>query len=260
MKYLSKLIPNNIKEIIKLLINYIYPKNISCIICDNPIKLSNSYSLCKDCYNNLHFILDGCNKCGKPILNFNFERESLITCNYCYNKTFYFDKVISCIAYDEISKKLILDYKYKNKTYLCRYIVNLMKEKFILENIKADYILYVPLHKKRLKKRGFNQSERIASRLSEVVDIPVLDCIERVKNTKRLYNMNKINREKELKNGFSIKENINLIKNKSIILIDDIFTTGSTVNEISKILKINGVNHICVFTLLTTYVDTYAKE
>ena len=52
----------------------------------------------------------------------------------------------------------------------------------------------------------------------------------------------------------------NLIKNKSIILIDDIFTTGSTVNEISKILKINGVNHICVFTLLTTYVDTYAKE
>ena len=113
MKYLSKLIPNNIKEIIKLLINYIYPRNITCIICDNPIKLSNSYSLCKDCYNNLHFILDGCNKCGKPILNFNFERESLITCNYCYNKTFYFDKVISCIAYDEISKKLILDYKYK---------------------------------------------------------------------------------------------------------------------------------------------------
>ena len=60
MKYLSKLIPNNIKEIIKLLINYIYPRNITCIICDNPIKLSNSYSLCKDCYNNLHFILDGC--------------------------------------------------------------------------------------------------------------------------------------------------------------------------------------------------------
>ena len=220
MKYLSKLIPNNIKEIIKLLINYIYPRNITCIICDNPIKLSNSYSLCKDCYNNLHFILDGCNKCGKPILNFNFERESLITCNYCYNKTFYFDKVISCIAYDEISKKLILDYKYKNKIYLCRYIVNLMKEKFILENIKADYILYVPLHKKRLKKRGFNQSERIASRLSEVVDIPVLDCIERVKNTKRLYNLNKKEREQEVKNSFIIKDKDNLLKDKNVILID----------------------------------------
>ena len=260
MKILSKLIPNNLKEIIKILVNYIYPRNITCIICDNPIKLTNSYSLCKNCYKELHFILDGCNKCGKPIVNFNLERESLITCNYCYNKTFYFDKVTSCIAYDDLSKKLILDYKYSNKTYLCKYIAFFMKEKFLLEGIKADYILYVPLHKKRLKKRGFNQSERIARKLSELIDIPVLDCITRVKNTKKLYKMDKKHREKELINGFKVKDDIYLIKNKDVILIDDIFTTGATVNEISKILIINGVNHICVFTLLTTYVDTYAKE
>ena len=260
MKSLLKLIPNDLKDIIKILINYIYPKNITCIICDNPIKINNSYSLCKDCYKNLHFILDGCNKCGKPILNFNLERESLITCNNCYNKTFYFDKVISCIAYDEISKKLILDYKYNNKTYLCKYIAQIMMEKFLLEKMKADYILYVPLHKKRLKKRGFNQAEKIAKKLSKSTDIPVLDCISRVKNTKRLYSMDKNNREKELKNGFGVKDNIGLIKNKNVILIDDIFTTGSTTNEISKLLKLNGVNNICVFTFLTTYVDTYAKE
>ncbi|WP_455539651.1 ComF family protein [Terrisporobacter sp.] len=260
MKALSKLIPDDLKETIKLLINYIYPRNITCIICDNPIKLNNSYSLCKNCYEELYFILDGCHKCGKPIVNFNFERESLITCNYCYNKTFYFDKVISCIAYNNVSKKLILDYKYKNKTYLCKYIVQIMKEKFLLEEIQADYILFVPLHKKRLKKRGFNQSERIANKLSELLDIPVLDCIDRVKNTKRLYNMNKKTREKELKNGFKVKDNIYLIKNKNVILIDDIFTTGSTVNEISKILKINLVSNIYVFTLLTTYANVYIKE
>lgn len=260
MKSLSKLIPNNLKHIIKLLINYIYPKNITCIICDNPIKLNNSYSLCKNCYKELHFILDGCNKCGKPIVNFNLEREDLITCNYCYNKDFYFDKVISCIAYDDISKKLILDYKYKNKTYLCKYIAQIMKEKFLLDKIEADYILFVPLHKKRLKKRGFNQSEKIANKLSELLDIPVLDCLSRVKNTKRLYNLDKKNREKELKNGFEVKDNIYILKNKNVILIDDIFTTGSTANEISKLLKINLVNRICVFTLLTTYANVYIKE
>ena len=199
MKYLSKLIPKDLKDTIKLLINYVYPRNITCIICDNPIKLSNTYSLCKNCYTNLHFILDGCNKCGKPIMNFNLERESLITCNYCYNKTFYFDKVISCIAYDELSKKLILDYKYNNKTYLCRYIAQLMSEKFMLEEIKSDYILFVPLHKKRLRKRGFNQSEKIAKKLSDLINIPVLECIIRSKNTKRLYSLNKRGREKELK-------------------------------------------------------------
>ena len=146
------------------------------------------------------------------------------------------------------------------KTYLCRYIAEIMKEKFLFENIEADYILYVPLHKKRLRKRGFNQAEKIAKKLSELIDIPVLDCVIRVKNTKRLYNMDKKSRQKELKNGFDVKDNIYLIKNKNVILIDDIFTTGSTANEISKLLKLNSVNNIYIFTLLTTYVDSYTKE
>ena len=260
MKLISKLIPNNTKEVIKIIINYIYPRNITCIICDNPIKLTNSYSLCKDCFKELKFILDGCNKCGKPIVNRSLERESLIECNYCFNKTFYFDKVISCIEYDEISKKLILDFKYKSKTYLCKYIAYLMKERMLLEDIKVDYILFVPLHKKRIRERGFNRSEKIANKLGEFLNIPVLDCIDRVKNTKKLYKLNKEDREKELKNGFKIKENINLIKNKKVILIDDIFTTGSTANEISKVLKINSADSICIFTLLTTCVDVYVKE
>lgn len=260
MKLISKSIPNNIKETIKIVINYIYPRNITCIICDNPIKLKNPYSLCRSCFKELRFILDGCNKCGKPIVNRNLERESLIECNYCYNKTFYFDKAIACIEYDDISKKLILDFKYKSKTYLCRYVAYLMKEKIMLEDIKADYILFVPLHKKRLKKRGFNQAEKIANKLSGLINIPVLDCVSREKNTKKLYKLNKEDREKELKNGFKVKDNINLIKNKNVILIDDIFTTGSTANEISKVLKINSVNNICIFTLLTTCVDVYVKE
>ena len=260
MKLISKLIPNNIKEVIKIIINYIYPRNITCIICDNPIKLTNSYSLCKSCFKELRFILEGCNKCGKPIIHRNLERESLIECNYCFNKTFYFDKVISCIEYDDISKKLILDFKYKSKTYLCKYIAQLMKEKILLEDMKYDYILFVPLHKKRIRERGFNQSEKIANKLGELLNIPVLDCIDRVKNTKKLYRLNKEDREKELKNGFKVKENINFIKNKKVILIDDIFTTGATANEISKVLKINLVDCICIFTLLTTYVDVYVKE
>lgn len=135
-----------------------------------------------------------------------------------------------------------------------------MEEKFLLEDIEADYILFVPLHKKRLKKRGFNQAEKIANKLGDLLDIPILDCISRVKNTKKLYKLNKEDREIELKNGFKIKENINLIENKNVILIDDIFTTGSTANEISKVLKMNSVNSICIFTLLTTCVDVYIKE
>lgn len=260
MRLLSKFISKEKCNVIKVILDYIYPKNINCIICDNPIKITNTYSLCKDCFMELHFILDGCGKCGKPIINHNLERESLNDCSYCYDKTFYFDRAISCIEYNSISKHLILDFKYKSKTYLCKYIAQIMKEKLEIECIDIDYILFVPLHKKRLKKRGFNQSEKIAKELSKLTQIPVLDCISRVKNTKKLYRLSKKERKKELKNGFSAKDNINLIKNKKVILIDDIFTTGSTANEISKVLKLNCVSSICIFTLLTKNIDVYAKE
>ncbi|MEG2860486.1 MAG: phosphoribosyltransferase family protein, partial [Clostridia bacterium] len=83
---------------------------------------------------------------------------------------------------------------------------------------------------------------------------------ERKKNTRKLYKLNKEERKKELKNVFIINDNKDILKNKKVLLIDDIFTTGSTVNEISKVLKLNGVDKVFVMTLLTRSSDTYAVE
>ena len=211
------------------------------------------------CFSNINFILDGCIKCGKPIINYSLEEQSIDGCSYCLNKSFYFDKVISCVEYTEISKKIVFGLKYNNKTYLSKYIATIMKEKLDLENIKFDYILFVPLHKKRLRQRGFNQAEKIAMDLSKIVDIPTVDNLSRKYNTKRLYKLGKEERINELKNAFVIKENIIDLKNKNVLLVDDIFTTGSTVNEISKILKINGVNKVFVSTFLTRTDTFYVK-
>lgn len=246
-------------EVLDLVLDFIYPENISCILCNKPIKKINTYSLCKDCFKELNFIQDGCIKCGKPIIYHSLEKLDLCGCSYCFNKSFYFDKAISCIEYSDISKSMILGFKYKNKTYMAKYISNIMKEKLDLENIKFDYITFVPLHKKRMRKRGFNQSEKIAKELGKMIDIPILDCIYRKSNTNRLYNLNRIERKIELKNAFLVKENINYANGKNILLIDDIFTTGSTVNEISKLLKLNNVNKIFVMTLLTKSNDNYIK-
>lgn len=242
-----------------LVLDFIYPENISCILCNKPIKKINTYSLCKDCFKELNFIQDGCIKCGKPIIYHSLEKLDICGCSYCFNKSFYFDKAISCIEYSDISKSMILGFKYKNKTYMAKYISNIMKEKLDLENIKFDYITFVPLHKKRMRKRGFNQSEKIAKELGKIIDIPILDCIYRKSNTNRLYNLNRIERKIELKNAFLVKENINYANGKNVLLIDDIFTTGSTVNEISKLLKLNNVNKIFVMTLLTKSNDNYIK-
>lgn len=298
--------------------DFFFPQNITCLICQKPIDPNNTYSLCKDCFEEMTFIKEECHKCGKPVINrINFDKSDdeednladeeikeiednciILTgnneskdavnlkidddeeyilekfeeyregygkveekkieytrCKFCENKNFYFDRAISCIEYCDKSKVLVLSLKYYGNTYMSRYIAQVMRDKLEFEQLSADYIIPVPLHKKRMRIRGFNQAEKIVSYLSECTNIPIIDCVKRNRNTKRLYALNKFQREKELKNAFEVKEDSEEIIGKRIILVDDIFTTGTTVNEISKKLKIYGVDEIIVLTFLTRNID-----
>ena len=303
---------------LSLIMDFFFPQNITCLICQKPIDPNNTYSLCKDCFEEMTFIKEECHKCGKPIINrINFDKSDdeednladeeikeiednciILTgnneskdavnlkidddeeyvlekfeeyregygkveekkieytrCKFCENKNFYFDRAISCIEYCDKSKVLVLSLKYYGNTYMSRYIGQVMRDKLEFEQLSADYIIPVPLHKKRMRIRGFNQAEKIASYLSECTNIPIIDCVKRNRNTKRLYALNKFQREKELKNAFEVKVDSEEIIGKRIILVDDIFTTGTTVNEISKKLKIYGVDEIIVLTFLTRNID-----
>ena len=298
--------------------DFFFPQNITCLICQKPIDPNNTYSLCKDCFEEMTFIKEECHKCGKPVINrINFDKSDdeednladeeikeiednciILTgnneskdavnlkidddeeyilekfeeyregygkveekkieytrCKFCENKNFYFDRAISCIEYCDKSKVLVLSLKYYGNTYMSRYIAQVMRDKLEFEQLSADYIIPVPLHKKRMRIRGFNQAEKIASYLSECTNIPIIDCVKRNRNTKRLYALNKFQREKELKNAFEVKVDSEEIIGKRIILVDDILTTGTTVNEISKKLKIYGVDEIIVLTFLTRNID-----
>ena len=298
--------------------DFFFPQNITCLICQKPIDPNNTYSLCKDCFEEMTFIKEECHKCGKPVINrINFDKSDdeednladeeikeiednciILTgnneskdavnlkidddeeyvlekfeeyregygkveekkieytrCKLCENKNFYFDRAISCIEYCDKSKVLVLSLKYYGNTYMSRYIAQVMRDKLEFEQLSADYIIPVPLHKKRMRIRGFNQAEKIASYLSEYTNIPIIDCVKRNRNTKRLYALNKFQRERELKNAFEVKVDSEEIIGKRIILVDDIFTTGTTVNEISKKLKIYGVDEIIVLTFLTRNID-----
>ena len=303
---------------LSLIMDFFFPQNITCLICQKPIDPNNTYSLCKDCFEEMTFIKEECHKCGKPVINrINFDKSDdeednladeeikeiednciILTgnneskdavnlkidddeeyilekfeeyregygkveekkieysrCKFCESKNFYFDRAISCIEYCDKSKVLVLSLKYYGNTYMSRYIAQVMRDKLEFEQLSADYIIPVPLHKKRMRIRGFNQAEKIASYLSECTNIPIIDCVKRNRNTKRLYALNKFQREKELKNAFEVKVDSEEIIGKRIILVDDIFTTGTTVNEISKKLKIYGVDEIIVLTFLTRNID-----
>lgn len=270
-----------IKAVISAIIQFIFPQNITCIICGKEIDSQNTYSMCKDCFDEISFIKEECMFCGKPVINkinisddreyaetvdedteyindryseyetgFSEKKKELKRCAFCEGKRFYFDRAVSCVEYCDKSKKMVFSLKYYGNTYMARYIAEIMKDKMVFDDLKGDFLIYVPLHKKRFRQRGFNQSEKIAQYLSEYTGIPALECIKRNRATKRLYNLDKFEREKELKNVFSLC-NEELIRGKHLVLIDDIFTTGATANEISKVLKISGVSDITVLTFLT---------
>lgn len=163
----------------------------------------------------------------------------------------YFNELICAFKYEGNIRKIILDYKFHEKPYLFSTFVNfLLKEKKIFENIKNyDKIIPVPISKERQKERGYNQSLLIAKEISKQINLELLNnCLIKTKNIVEQSKLNKEQRERNIKDVYELK-NKQLIKAERILLIDDIYTTGSTVNECSKILREGNPKKIGVLTI-----------
>lgn len=194
-----------------------------------------------------------CGICGK--------RDENWVCENCYNKlkinvnynkpiNKFYDEQIYLFKYKDI-RNLILRYKFNNQSYLNNTFANIiLKNKKLCRKIKIyDIIIPVPMFHKKKKNRGYNQTELITSKIAKCLGIYTNNNILiKSKNTKTQSTLKEKNRYENIKNAFSIKNN-ELIKNKNIILFDDIITTGATVNECSKILKQNGVKNILVLSI-----------
>ena len=196
-----------------------------------------------------------CIICGK--LN-----EDMV-CDKCYNdfnndviiKTYKnknFDGHMYMFKYENKIRDLILYYKFNDKAYIYEFFTKIvLKNKKICRKLENyDIIIPVPIHKKRMRQRGYNQSSLIAKKL--VKDITNLTCMEDVlikdKNNKRQSDLNRHQRQENVKNVYKVI-NKEKIYNKKILLFDDIYTTGATVNECAKELKENGAKEILVFTI-----------
>ena len=200
-----------------------------CLICG---KLTNK-NLCKECEKELY---------KKAI--FKIENNE--------NKELYFEKHIYIFLYKDKIRNLILDYKFNDKSYLYKIFSEIIiKNKKICGILKKyDIIIPVPIHKKRKKQRGYNQSELIAKEIAS--NLEGLECkcsvVEKIKHTLPQSSLSKEQRKQNVQNVYKVI-NKEKIKNKKIILFDDIYTTGSTVNAIAKILKENGASQILILTI-----------
>lgn len=185
-----------------------------------------------------------CKKCELLIKEYEINKIE-----QCKNK--YFDHQIKLYKYENIIRDKIIDYKFHEKAYLSATF-----EKMIIKNEKIysflkkyDIILYVPMFKKHKLLRGYNQAELIAKRMSKTLGIHLeKNNLIKIKDTKKQSTLTKAQRRINIKNVFKVSKP-EKIKNKRIILFDDIYTTGSTVNECSRVIKEAGAKEIAVVTI-----------
>ncbi len=150
-----------------------------------------------------------------------------------------FNEIIYIFKYEGLIRKIIIDFKFNEKAYLNKTLVDFMiKNKKIFQKIiNYDTIVPVPISKKRQKERGYNQSLLIAKEIAKKTNIQInKDCLIKTKNIIEQSKLNREERDANIQNVYQLK-NKEILLNKKILLIDDIYTTGSTVNECSKILR-----------------------
>ena len=239
--------------LLKNILSLIFPNH--CILCSNIIESDKINYLCIDCLNNkLDYIHRDnyirCEKCGKV----KEYKDSICECSIENNL---FDECKSLLYYNTLTKELIHKMKFEHRYMLCVDFAILLSFNYREYIKKFDACLYVPLGKQRFLERGYNQSEIIARILSEKLNIKLInDIIIRRKNTKALSSIgNKEQRKEAIKNAFSInKKTINKYKEfQNILIIDDVFTTGTTINEMCKELrKIEYIKRIGVLTVART--------
>lgn len=218
-----------------------------CPICNKVI--SSDEKICSHCIKKIKVIKEPkCKKCGSRL-----EDSTKLFCNDCNEICHEFEKGISIFEYNNEFKKSIYRFKYDNKRCYSDFYgsIGYRKYKETLEQWKIDKIIPVPMYYKKQIMRGYNQAEEFGNALSRYSGIKAdSDILLRVKNTKPQKGLNKEQRKVNLAEAFAV--NKEKIKNaENILLVDDVYTTGSTMDTLAKLLKKAGAGKVYFMCIAT---------
>ena len=222
-------------------LNLLYPRR--CPLCHRILKDSRAL-ICPECAQELKPVSDPrCYKCGKPV------KEEEEYCKDCMAHPGAFDQGRGIFLYDDRMKYSIMKYKYFGCREYSRFYGRALYlyGKDMLALWKPESIVPVPLHWKKRRARGFNQSELIAEELSANIGIPVDTCmLKKIKATNSQKKLDAAGRRKNLKEAFLVTGNP---AGKCILLVDDVYTTGSTMDALAHALLEKGASHVFFLTV-----------
>ena len=229
----------------------LFPANIKCIACGDDLKQKQDIEVCDKCMKQLEFIQEDacCQNCGAPILG-----EGKFCLN-CKNEEKDFDIARSVFIYKDKIKQLIAGLKYNNKPYISRTLGMFLVEKYKEMRWDVDMIIPVPLSESRRKWRGYNQAELLANVVSDSIGKPInTEALVKIKDTDSQAGLTLQERRKNLRSSFKITDRY-IVKNKNILLIDDVLTTGSTASACAKALKKSRAKNVYVLTIAHGKMD-----
>lgn len=244
-----------IKSVIIQCLDLIFPRRLTCYFCEEELPPHNTSALCEHCVDEI-VRLDGhqCMKCGRTIeIAYAQHADYYFKCKECQEKFTFFSKHRSFGEYSGHLKMAIMGLKYKKQIYQAQFFGEQLA--MMIEKDEAlfdfDIIVPVPIHLTRRMMRGYNQAERIAYFLAKTLNAnPPEELLVRTRHTKKLKNLNKASRKAMLENAIIVKRyKKNRVKGQKILLVDDIYTTGATLDACSKALYEAGCDQINCITV-----------
>ena len=234
------------------LLDIVYPPR--CQVCTNFLDAhpEDRGDICDECFSSFRKLTHPfCSICAEP---FKSKVEEDHLCEKCLRKRPYYDELRAPYLYEEKIMEAVQLIKYSGKSYIVKSLGPLLGA-FAKDwiNVTKDMIIMpVPLHKKKLKQRGFNQSVLLVKAISPVLEIEMdFFTLIRIRYTGSQAGLSLEQRRKNVKGAFEVRAENN-IKGKSVILVDDVATTGNTMNECARILKKAGSKKVLGLTLART--------
>jgi len=230
--------------LIDFFLDILYPPR--CAVCRDIIPIDKPRWLCDDCARGGFTPIEGsvCESCGAP---FSPLRAA---CPGCHNNAHKFVSNYALFLYAGREREIILNLKYHFGPPMMAFVKKLIKDTIDITKLTGfDFYVPVPMYKKKEADRGFNQAHLLARALSELTGVPVLkDVVLRIKNTSAQSGLDHLGRKQNITGAFALSGKKDVILSKAILIVDDIYTTGSTMDECTGVLLSGGAKSVNGFT------------
>ncbi len=227
----------------KFVLNALFPPNIKCIVCGDDLGKDTKFCMCTRCMLSLPFVTGKvCAKCGVPISDMGNY------CINCKNDSHVFVKNYCVFCYKPPISNLIKSLKFYGRKYIGYTLSNFVATKVIETGRKFDMVIPIPMHVDRLKQRGFNHAELLCDSLVKLGYNVRTDVLVKHRETATQAGLKRSDRKKNLIDSFKVVDKASVL-NKTILLVDDVITTGSTLDECAEALLDAGAFKVFSITL-----------